>query len=228
MKKYLIGFVSSILVLGLSACSTAPNSSVSSENSKENLQIIAKVKAPEGSLAGASLDPSEYLESRFEDSVIGAVKGQISDVEYTSLELIAGTDEPFSISLAQTIMTIKVQGSTFGASGEIKVATSGGYLSPTVEGIYGRPEGDLGSVGVIEYETAGGSEPPVIGQTVILFLQDSGKALARVAPYTVTGSSFGRFTLDESSGVYSRKLEGPGNVANFTEFELVGDALETR
>jgi hypothetical protein len=203
-------------------------SSVSNVAGKESLQIIAKVKAPEGSLAGATLDPSEYLKPRFEDTVIGAVKGEISDVEYTSLELLAGTDEPFSISLAQTIMTIKVQGSTFGAAGVIKVATSGGYLSPTVEGIYGRPEGDLGTVGVIEYETAGGSEPPVIGQTVMMFLQKSGKELARVAPYTVTGSSFGRFTLDETSGVYSRKLEGHGDAAKFSEFELVGDALETR
>lgn len=228
MKKCLIGFVSSVLILGLSACSTAPNAAVRNVAGKENLQIIAKVKAPEGSLAGATLDPSEYLKPRFDDSVIGAVKGEISDVEYTSLELLAGTDEPFSISLAQTIMTIKVQGSTFGASGEIKVATSGGYLSPTVEGIYGRPEGDLGTVGVIEYETGGGSEPPVIGQTVILFLQKSGKELARVAPYTVTGSSYGRFTLEEETGVYSRKIEGLGDSAKFSEFELVGDALETK
>lgn len=228
MKKYLVGFVSSILVLGLSACSTGPKSAVSTVAGAEDLQIIAKVKAPEGSLAGATLDPSEYLKPRFDDSVIGAVKGEISDVEYTSLELLAGTDEPFSISLAQTIMTIKVQGSTFGASGEIKVATSGGYLSPTVEGIYGRPEGYLGTVGVIEYETAGGSEPPVIGQTVIMFLQKSGKELARVASYTVTGSSYGRFTLEEETGVYSRKIEGLGDSAKFSEFELVGDALETK
>lgn len=228
MKKYLVGFVSSILVLGLSACSAEPKASVSTVAGAKDLQIIAKVKAPEGSLSGATLDPSEYLKGRFKDTVIGAVKGEISDVEYTSLELLAGTNEPFSISLAQTIMTIKVQGSTFGASGEIKVATSGGYLSPTVEGIYGRPEGDLGTVGVIEYETGGGSEPPVIGQTVIMFLQKSGKVLARVAPYTVTGSSFGRFTLEEETGVYSRKIEGLGDSAKFNEFELVGDALETK
>lgn len=228
MKKYLVGFVSSILVLGLSACSTEPNAAVKSVTGNDNPQIVAKVRAPEGALAGVTLDPSEYLTQKFEDSVIGAVKGEITDVEYTSQELIAGTDETFSISMAQSIMTIKVQGSTFGASGEIKVATTGGYLSPTIEGIYGRPEGDLGTVGVIEYETAGGSEPPVIGQTVILFLQDSGKNLARVAPYTVTGSSYGRFTFEETTGLYSRKLQSLGNSAKFSEFELVGDALETR
>ena len=228
MKKYLIGFASSVLLLALSACSTVPSSNAVPEASVGKLQIVAKVRAPEGTLGGVALNPAEYLKPKFEDSVLGAVKGEISDVNYTSFTLAAGTDEPFSISLAQSIMTVKVQASTFDTAKEIKVVTTGGYLTPTVKGIYGRPEGDLGTDGVIEYETAGGSEPPVVGQKVILFLQDSGASIARVAPYTVVGSAFGRFTLEEASGLYSRKIVGLGDSSKFSELDLVGNSLKNQ
>jgi hypothetical protein len=226
MKRQIIAFSSSVLVLAMSACSAIPDSKAGIEANIGQLQIIAKVKAPEGTLGGVALNPAEYLKPKFEESVIGAIKGEISDVKYTSFTLAAGKDEPFSISLAQSIMTVKVQASTFDIAKEIKVVTTGGYLSPTVKGIYGRPEGDLGTNGVIEYETAGGSEPPVVGQKVILFLRDSGASVGRVAPYTVVGSAFGRFTLDEASGLYSRKIVGPGDSSKFSELDLVGNSLK--
>ncbi len=226
MKKQFIGLASAVLVLALSACSTVPDSNAGTEARGGKLQIVAKVRAPEGTLGGVALNPADYLKPKFEESVLGAVKGEISDIKYTSFTLAAGADESFSISLAQSIMTVKVEASTFVAAKEIKVVTTGGYLSPTVKGIYGRPEGDLGTNGVIEYETAGGSEPPVVGQKVILFLRDSGASVGRVAPYTVVGSAFGRFTLDETSGLYSRKIIGPGDSSKFSELDLVGNSLK--
>jgi outer membrane lipoprotein SlyB len=224
MKKNFISVASLILVLTVAGCSTT-QSVDNSQKPGQDLQIIAKVRAPEGALAGITLNPLEYLDSKFQETVVGAVKGEITDVQYTSLQLGGGEDLKFSLTLAQTIMTIKVQSSTFSVAEEIKVATSGGYLSPTVEGIYGRPDGDLGTEGVIQYETAGGSEPPLIGQSVILFLQRTEGSLSKIASYSVTGSAFGRFTLDEDTGLYSRKLEGHGDSAKFRESDLVGDLL---
>lgn len=227
MKKNALTIAGLVLALSATGCSTTPSVD-NSQKLGQDLQVIAKVRAPEGALAGVTLNPLEYLDAKFEDTVVGAVKGEITDVQYRSLRLGGGKDVKFSLSLAQTIMTINVQSSTFKVAEEIKVATSGGYLPPTVEGIYGRPDGDLGTEGVIQYETAGGSEPPLRGQSVIIFLQMAEGELSKLASYSVTGSAFGRFTLDEQTGLYSRGLEGHGDSAKFSESELVGDLLEDK
>jgi len=49
-----------------------------------------------------------------------------------------------------------------------------------------------------------------------------------MAPYFVIGSSYGRFTLNSSSGKFTRKLNATGDSATFSKKDLAGDLLTTR
>lgn len=229
MKKLITaGAAFTLALLLLSGCSMSDQNTSPTTNGDESKNIIATVDAPEGSLAGLETNPINYLKPKYDQIVIGAVEGEITNVDYSTMNLIAGVDVNTDVYVAVNIMTISVSSSTFDAPTEIKVATSGGYLSPEVEGVYGKPAENLGADGVIEYRTAGGAQPPVVGEKVVLYLQESSGAFAKMAPYFVIGSSYGRFTFDSTSGQFTRKMNSSGDSATFSKKELAGDLLKTR
>ena len=200
--------LTTLALLLLSSCTSASQDSSPDKIVKEPFKIIATVEAPESSLAFIEKNPINYLDPKYGQVVLGAVQGQITNVEYTTFELSAGVDQTVDLELAVNVMTVRVSGSTFQVQKEIKVATTGGYLSPDVPDVYGKPSEDLGSEGVIEYETLGGAKPPVVGETVVLYLQKSLGGFMRLAPYSVIGASYGRYTLDSESGKFDRNRAG--------------------
>lgn len=229
MKKLLtVGTVFTLALLLLSACTSTTQNSSPETTGNEPFKILATVHAPEASLANIETSPINYLKPKYDQVVVGAVQGQITKVDYTTITLTAGVDQTVDILLAVNVMTIRVTSSTFDAPKEIKVATSGGYLSPKVSDVYGKLSQDLGSEGVIEYESLGGAEPPVAGENVVLYLQMSSGGFAKLAPYSVIGASFGRYTLDSVSGKFSRKMSTDGDSNTFSKMDLTGDLLKSR
>lgn len=227
-KNRAIVTLSTVAVLLLSSC-TAENQNSSPEKSeKEPFTILATVEAPEAALAFIEKNPINYLAPKYDKVVVGAVQGQITNVQYTTFGLAGGVDETYELELAVNIMTVSVSGSTFQVQKEIKVATTGGYLSPDVPDVYGKPSEDLGREGVIEYESLGGAKPPVVGETVVLYLQKSLGGFQKLAPYSVIGASFGRLTLDSESGKFNRKIDTDDQADNFSKKELTGNLLKTK
>lgn len=227
-KNSAVVTMSTLALLLLSSCTSANQNSLPEKSGKEPFTILATVEAPEAALAFIEKDPINYLDPKYDQVVVGAVQGQITNVEYTTFGLSAGVDETVELELAVNIMTVRVSGSTFQVQKEIKVATTGGYLSPDVPDVYGKPSEDLGSEGVIEYESLGGAKPPIVGETVVLYLQKSSGGFKKLAPYSVIGASFGRFTLDSESGRFNRKIDTDDQTDSFSKNQLTGNLLKTK
>jgi hypothetical protein len=202
----------------LTSCTQTPEAKVFLEKPDN---IVANSIPTMATLANIEVDPHKYLDPQLHGDVLGAVQGQITDVQYSKEDLTTGEDNRVLGSLAQSVMTVKVTNSTFGAPQMITVATSGGYLSPTVMGVLGRPSGDLGDKGVVEYETLGGARPPVKGDSVILFIRAAGASISPDATYSVVGASYGRFTLDPETGRFTRQMRETGESDFFEPGQVV-------
>lgn len=188
----------------LSACAGTPEAQVELQKPGN---IVASSIPTLATLAGIETNPHKYLDPQLNPDVLGAVEGQLTGVDYTRIDLTTDENSAVLGSLAQSVMTLRVTKSTFDVPEFITVSTSGGYLPTTTLGILGRPSGEFGESGVIEYETLGGSRPPVKGDQVILFVRVAGESVSSDATYTVAGASYGRFTLDPATNKFSRQMQ---------------------
>jgi len=173
------------------------------ETTAAAIKIKSSVPAAEGVVAWASSDPLYPLRKEYASDLTAVVQGKVIDAEYGIQKTAEGKTKHFTLEFPYSVLTIAIDKSTTGLSGDIKVWATGALI----------PSADGAPNSYDEYLSTGQGHALQTGENVILFLQKALGQVKKRADYTILGAAYGTFIQDASTGEFVRTIELEGNQA---------------